>query len=147
MATLQEKLKKAKNLNELRLKNDLFKYIRSIENYILDIEKNRISEESKDVFGKDIGFYSAATEKFTEGRKKKGEPFTGIDTGDWFKGFYMQEVSGVLRFGSKDSKNSLILNSDKWLSNNLFGLSDKELKALINEKLAPFFIKNVRDII
>lgn len=147
MATLQEQLTKAKRLQPNKLQNDLFKFIRSIEKELLDKEKKRISEDSKDVFGKPIGFYSSATEIITGGKKAKGQPFTGIETGDWFKGFYMQEVSGVLRFSSTDPKNSTILSSDNWLSDELFGLSDEDLKAIIQDRLLPFFIENFRNIL
>lgn len=146
MATLAEKLQKAKKLTPQRLQNDLFKYIRSIEKEILNKEKERISEDSKDVFGKPIGFYSYGSELASGGKKKKGDPFTGIDTGDWFKGFYMQEVSGVLRFGSTDPKSNIILNSDNWLSDELFGLSDEDLKAVISDSLLPFFIDNAKNL-
>lgn len=125
----------------------MFKYIRSIEKEFLEAEKKRISEDSKDIYGNPLGFYSQATELISGGKKKAGDPFTGIDTGDWFKGFFMQEVSGVLRFGSKDPKTNDILKSDNWLSDEVFGLSDDELNNIINEKLLPFFIDNVRKII
>lgn len=151
MATLQEQLKKAKKITREALSRDLFRFVRSIEKEFLEKEKKRISEDSKDIFGKPIGFYSYWSEVLSNGKKKTGEPFTGIDTGDWFDGFYMQEVSGVLRFSSKDPKNSAILGSAKsehaqagWLSDELFGLSDEDLKAIIEERLLPFFIENSR---
>lgn len=146
MPTLQEKLQQAKKLTPNRLQNDLFKYIRSIEKELLDLEKKRISEESKDIEGNPLGFYSKATELITGGKKKAGDPFSGIDTGNWFKGFFMQEVSGVLRFGSTDPKTNDILNSDNWLSDEIFGLSDDELKEVIETRLLPFFIDNVRKL-
>lgn len=145
MATLQEQLKKSKKIQPKQLENDLFKFIRSIDKQLLDKNKEQIQEESKDIFGNPIGFYSYATEVISKGGKKAGEPFTGFDTGDFFKGFYMQEVSGVLRFGSSDSKTQDILKSDNWLSDELFGLSDEDLKAIIQERLLPFFIENIRN--
>ena len=147
MATFQEQLTKSKKLQPQRLLNDLFKFIRSIEKDLLDLEKKRISEDSKDIFGNPIGFYSYWTEVISNGEKKQGQPFTGEDTGGWFKGFYMQEVSGVLRFSSRDPKNQLILNSEHWLSDELFGLTDKELKEVITSRLLPFFIENARNIL
>lgn len=147
MATLQEQLTKAKKLQPNRLEKDLFKFIKSIEKELLELEKKRISEDSQDIFGKPIGFYSKASELISSGKKKKGDPFTGLDTGDWFKGFYMQEVSGVLRFSSKDVKNNEILSSNNWLSDELFGLSDKDLQKAITDKLLPFFIENNRNIL
>ena len=147
MATLQQQLKRAKKIQPNKLEKDLYKFVRSIEKEIVNLEKKRISEDSEDIFGKPIGFYSKATDAITDGKKEWGTPFTGIDTGDWFKGFYMQEVSGVLRFMSKDPKTQLILNSKHWLSDKLFGLSNKDLKKVIAEKLLPFFIKNSRELL
>ncbi|OIQ22202.1 MAG: hypothetical protein BM557_02160 [Flavobacterium sp. MedPE-SWcel] len=145
MATLQEQLKKARKVNPKNLKNDLFRFIRSIESELLEKNKSQIKDDSKDIFGNPIGFYSSATEIITNGKKAKGQPFDGFDTGDFLKGFYMQEVSGVIRFGSKDEKTQTILKSDNWLSDELFGLSDENLKGVIEKRLLPFFIKNARD--
>lgn len=145
MATLQEQLTKSKKIQPKQLESDLFKFIKSIEKLILDKNKEQIQDESKDIFGKPIGFYSYATEVISKGKKKKGDPFTGFDTGDFFKGFFMQEVSGVLRFGSSDPKTQDILKSDNWLSDELFGLSDEDLKAIIQDRLLPFFVENIRN--
>ncbi|MBS3993115.1 MAG: hypothetical protein KGZ87_05315 [Bacteroidetes bacterium] len=147
MATLQEQLNKAKKLDQNRLKKDLYKFIRSIEKEIIELEKKRISEDSEDIFGKPIGFYSKATEEISGGKKEWGTPFTGIDTGNWLKGFYMQEVSGVLRFRSTDPKTNDILSSKHWLSDKLFGLRDKDLKEVIATRLLPFFIENSRKLL
>jgi len=145
MATLNQQLQKAKSLNQQAITKELFLFIRSIEKEFLDRNKEQIQEDSKDIFGNPIGFYSQATEIITKGRKKAGEPFSGVDTGNWFKGFKMQEVSGVLRFTSTDEKNQLILNSDNWLSDELFGLSDKNLKEVISKLLLPFLLTQIRD--
>jgi hypothetical protein len=145
MATFQDQLKKAKKITLESQSKDLFKFIRSLEKEILDLGKKRISEDSKDIFGKPIGFYSNATELISGGRKKAGDPFDGIDTGKWMDGFFMQEVSGVLRFSSKDPKTSDILSSDHWLSDQLFGLSDEDLEEVIKTRLLPFFIENARN--
>lgn len=147
MATVLQMFKNAKKLTPNRIQNDFFKFIKLSEEKFLELEKNRIQNESKDIFGNPLGFYSYATEVLSKGRKKKGEPFSGYNTGNFFKGFYMQEVSGVLRFGSKDSKTNTILNGKSWLSNELFGLSDNELKEIIRIELLPFMIKNVRQIL
>lgn len=145
MATLAEQLKKANNLTAKTVEKDLFTFIRSIENELLNKEKNRIFNESKDIFGDALGFYSKATEFITKGAKKAGEPFTGKDTGDFFEGFYMQEVAGVLRFGSKSPHFADILKSDSWLSHEILGLSDEDLKAVIDEHLLPFLLENAKN--
>lgn len=147
MATLQNQLKRARKLNPETLEKDLFKFVRSIEKVFLDLEKERISVRSEDIFGKAIGFYSKSTERITKGRKEAGKPFTGIESGDWFKGFYMKEEQGNLRFGSTDPKTNDILTSDAWLSDDLFGLSDDDLKKVISERVLPFFIKHSKTIL
>jgi hypothetical protein len=145
MATLQEQLAKSRKIQPKSLENDLFKFLKSIKKELLDKNKEQIRKDSKDIFGKPIGFYSEATDLITGGKKKKGDPFTGFETGDFFKGFYMQEVSGVLRFGSTDPKTQIILNSNYWLSDELFGLSDEDLKEVIQKRLLPFFLQNIRN--
>lgn len=145
MATLLEQLQKAKKITKDNLSKELFAYIKSIKEELIEMEKNRLFNESKDIFGDAIGFYSYATEVITKGAKKKGDPFTAKDSGDFFKGFYLQEVSGVLRFGSNSPHWADIQKSEVWLSKELFGLSDPDLKKVIEEKLLPFFIQNIRD--
>lgn len=146
MASFQDQLKKSRSIQPKRLKNDLFKYIRSIERELINRNKKQIEDDSSDIFGKPIGFYSEATDLITGGRKKKGDPYTGVDTGDWFKGFYMQEVAGVVTFRSSDPKNADILYGDNnWLSDELFGLTDENLWEVIETKLLPFFIQNARE--
>ncbi len=147
MATLQDQLKKSKNLTNNRLKSDLFQYIRSLEKDFLDKNKEQLKRDSSDIFGKPIGFYSKATDILTNGKKAWGTPFTSFDTGDFFKGFVMQEIDYNLSFRSTDSKTQLILKSKKWLSHELFGLTDKNLKAIISKRLLPFYIKNIRNIL
>lgn len=147
MANFQTQLKKKNKFTSNALRDDLFKFIKSIEKEIVAINVHQINVESKDVNDKPIGFYSYGSELASGGKKKKGDPFTGYDTGDWLGAFYMQEVGGNLRFGSTDPKTQLILNSNNWLSDELFGLSDKDLRELIDNRLTPFFIKNFRDII
>jgi hypothetical protein len=147
MATLQEHLNQARKINPDRLKRDLFKFIKSIETELTDIEKERISQRSEDILGNPIGFYSKKTERLSGGRKKAGEPFTGVDTGDWFKGFFIKIENERVVFGSSDPKTSEILKSEFWLSKQLFGLTDDELKEVISTQILPFFLKNSREIL
>ncbi len=146
MANFQTQLKKKSNLSASKLQKDLFDFIKSIEKEVVALNVEQINVESKDINEKPIGFYSFATELITGGAKKQGDPFTGKDTGDWLGGFYMQQVGTNLRFGSTDGKTQDILKSDNWLSDDLFGLSDKDLKALIADRLVPFFIQNTKKI-
>lgn len=145
MANFNTQLKKAKKLTPNRLSNDLFNFIRSIEAEIVKLNVDQINIESKDIYNKNIGFYSYATEVITKGSKKRGEPFDGKDTGDWLGSFFVDIQGKAFRLYATDPKTHLILDSENWLSDDLFGLSDKDLTALIDTRLKPFFIENLRN--
>jgi len=81
----------------------------------------------------------------TNGAKKQGEPFTGKDTGKWLGSFYLDIQGKAFRLFATDPKTHLILDSENWLSDDLFGLTDKDLKALIENRLTPFYIENLRN--
>ena len=147
MANFQQQIEKAKQLNPEKVSKDLFKFIRSIEKQILDKNKEQIFENSQDIHGQAIGFYSYATEQITKGRKKKGEPFDGKDSGDFFNKMYMQEVSGVIRFGSKSPHYADILKSKSWLSKDILGLSDENLQKVIQTQILPFVLGYYRRIL
>lgn len=144
MATLKEQLQKANQLTPEKVNQELFDFIRSIESELTALNKKQLNEESKDIYGDAIGFYSYATEVITKGAKKKGEPFDGDNTGKWLAGFYAKVQNDIVVFGSTDPKTQLILDSDNWLSKDLFGLSDENLNMVIEQKLKPFILQLYR---
>lgn len=119
---------------------ELFDFIRSIENDITELNRKQLNEESKDIYGQAIGFYSYATELITKGRKKRGEPFDAKDTGGLLGGLYAKIQDSTIVFGSTDPKVKLIMDSDNWLSQDLFGLSDENLQEVIEKRVTPFII-------
>lgn len=145
MANFNQQLVKAKTLNPDKVSKALFRFIKSIEKQILDRNKEQLYEDSQDIHGQAIGFYSFATEQITKGRKKKGEPFDAKDSGDLFKQMYMQEVSGVIRFGSKSPHLADIFKSKSWLSKDILGLTDENLNEIIQTELLPFIINHFRN--
>ena len=145
MANFQQQLTKAKTLNPDKVSKALFKFIKSIEKKILDKNREQLFEDSQDIHGQAIGFYSYATEVITKGRKKKGEPFDAKDSGDFFKQMYLQEVSGVIRFGSKSPNYAEILKSKSWLSKDILGLTDENLIEIIKTDLTPFIVNHFRN--
>ena len=145
MANFNQQLKRARGLTPTRLSNDLFNFIRSIEAEIVKLNVDQINIESKDIFNKNIGFYSYAAEVITNGAKKQGEPFTGKNSGDWLGSFFVDIQGKAFRLFATDPKTHLILDSENWLSDDLFGLTDKDLKDLIEQRLKPFFIENLRN--
>ncbi len=142
MATIEEHLERVKKMNNL--KEVLFDYIKKIENNFTALNKEQLFYHSSDIYGNPIGFYSRATEEITGGEKQEGEPFTAVDTGDFFKGFFIKREGDKIRFGSTDPKTDEILNSKHWLSHDLFGLTEQNLKEVIEQSIYPFVINESR---
>lgn len=153
MGTLAEQLEKAQKLTPQLISDNLFDFIRSIQKDIVEINRKQLNEDSKDIFEKAIGYYSQATEYITTNNallgkgnkiKRAGDPFDAEDSGDFLKGLYVEISNAELKFGSKDSKTKIILQSENWLSDELFGLSDKDLRELIDSQLLPFILNNIK---
>ncbi len=151
MATLKQALKLANQIQPNNIEKFLFNVIKTIQKEIIQANKDQLSK-GKDVFNKTIGLYSKATEAITTHQymvgqrkdiKKAGAPFTAQDTGDFFKGFYLEVVGDVFRIFSKDPKTHKIL--DSWDSDALFGLSDEKLREIVNKDILPFLLKNIRN--
>lgn len=156
MATLKEHLERAKNLNSQKISDELFNFIKSIQQKFTDLNEQQLFKESQDIFGNPIGYYSQATEWITTNQallgqrtdiKRAGEPFNMKDTGDFLKGLYIDVKNGEIYFGSKDSKTDLILSNDSLLSKELFGLQDDNLRELIRKDLLPFVLQYQRKIL
>lgn len=144
MANFQQQLEKSKRIDAETVSDELFKFIKSVSAYMVELNKKQINEDSQDIYGKAIGFYSRATELITNGAKGAGEPFTGKDTGSFLDKFYVTVLDDVFYFGSTDPKTDDILDSPHWLSSSLFGLTDKNLKEVIESKIQPFVLNYYR---
>ena len=83
-------------LNYEAIQKALFIQVKKIEKNFTELNKEQIFDFSKDIHGKDIGFYSKGTEEITGGQKREGDPFTGVDSGDWFKGFFIKVENNAL---------------------------------------------------
>ena len=90
MANFLKQYQKAKKLTRSKLEKDLFDYIRRLESYLLDLNKTQIQEDSQDIFGNPLGFYSEETQSYNP-EKVAGSPFTGYDSGSWLSNFDLKE--------------------------------------------------------
>lgn len=151
MATLKQALKQANKIQPEKISAFLFSIIKTIQKEIIDLNKSQLSK-GKDVYEKTIGLYSRATEAITTNQyilgqrkdiKRQGTPFTAQETGDFFKGFYLEIVGDAFRIFSTDPKTHEIL--DSWESDALFGLSDKNLREIVSADILPFLLKNIRN--
>src|SRR5690606_24718808 len=109
MATLQQQLERVNRLKESVISDELFKFIKSVENKLVKFNVDQINKDSSDINGKPIGFYSYATELITNGEKAQGQPFDGDDTGDWLKSFFAKVENETISFGATDRKTLTIL--------------------------------------
>lgn len=154
MASLQNQLLKAKELNKVELVSSLFDFIRSIEAEIKELNKKQINEFSIDIYGNALGFYSKATERITtdeweqglrreEDIKYAGDPFTLRDTGVFLDyGLFARVTDQLVTFGSTDPKTDEVLSN--LLSKEIFGLTDTNLNFVIRNKILPFYIQHFR---
>ncbi|AUC15412.1 hypothetical protein BTO06_09795 [Tenacibaculum sp. SZ-18] len=84
-----------------------------------------------------MGFYSKATELITNGRKKAGDPFDLLESGDFLDGLYAKVDRDNVFFDSRDSKRKEVLKH--LLSNNVFGLQDADKNKVVDTRLLPYF--------
>lgn len=140
MNIFEEHKLKAQKLTPELISKELFRFIKSLSKELIELNKKQLNEDSQDIYGDAIGFYSYATELITKGAKKKGEPFDAKDTGGFLNNFYMTVYDDVFYFGSTDPKTDDILDSPNWLSQELFGLTDENLEMSIETKFKPFII-------
>lgn len=140
MATFHQQLQRSKSVSSETISKELFLFIKTVSEYLVDLNKKQINKDSQDIYGKAIGFYSKATDILTNGKKEWGTPFTGKDTGDWLDSFYVTVLDNIFYFGSTDPKTDDILSSKHWLSHSLFGLTDENLQDVIETKIKPFIM-------
>lgn len=147
MATFQEHLNLVKKLNRKRVSEILFDVISDARKDLLETNKNQLSKgkdsENKKLFSKknNRGVYSKTTELLSGGKKKAGTPYDLNDTGDFLKGFFLKIEQDRVLFSSKDKKTQLLIED----FGDIFGLTEEDLKAVIQKKILPFFISNIRE--
>ncbi|WP_157811797.1 hypothetical protein [Tenacibaculum sp. SZ-18] len=137
MGTIHDLQERAKKLRPRKIKNDLYSFIRTLEEELAAYNRATINQESEDIFGKPLGFYSKATELITNGRKKAGDPFDLLESGDFLDGLYAKVDRDNVFFDSRDSKRKEVLKH--LLSNNVFGLQDADKNKVVDTRLLPYF--------
>lgn len=139
MGTILSLIKKAEALKPQKVKSDLFQFIRSIESELVAYNVATLRDDSQDVNGKPIGFYSRATELITGGRKKKGDPFDLLDTGKLLDSLFVKVQTDSLFFGNKDPKLKEVLKNT--ISDDLFGLQEDDLNKVLETRVLPYLLK------
>lgn len=139
MGTFLSLQEKARKLTPQRVRSDLFKFIRTIEEEFAQLNVNQLHNLSQDVFGNPIGFYSKKTEEITEGRKQEGQPFNLYETGEFLEKLFARVERNSIFFDTSDSKKPEVLMN--LLSKDIFGLTDEQLNKVIREYILPYFLE------
>lgn len=134
--------RKAERLTPQRISDELFDLIRKIEDVLAKTNANTLHEHSTDVEGNPIGFYSAGTEAITGGRKRMGQPFDLKESGEFLNSVFARVENHSIFFDATDSKKEEVLYN--LLSKDIFGLTDENLRKVIDEKILPSFLKYLK---
>tara|TARA_R110001606_G_scaffold321052_2_gene467900 strand:- start:6946 stop:7392 length:447 start_codon:yes stop_codon:yes gene_type:complete len=141
MATLNQQLERVKKLSPEKIVSDVFKFIKSIEKELVAYNVATLNQDSEDIFGNPIGFYSKGTEFMTNGRKKAGEPFDLLESGDFLESVFAKVQKDSVLFDASDTKKKEVFKN--LLSNNIFGLQEPDLNKVIRERILPFLQNNI----
>lgn len=137
MATLVKQLQKSKKLTPEKIVSDVFKFLQSIEDELVAYNVATLHEESEDIFGNPIGFYSKGTELISKGKKKAGDPFDLLDTGKLLDSAFAKTKSETVTFGFKDPKLKDVLQN--LLSKDIAGLQEEDKIKVIKTRVLPYF--------
>jgi hypothetical protein len=132
----QNLINNSKKLTKSKVRKDLFNFIRTFERELAAYNRATLYEDSQTIDKKPLGFYSAATELLTNGRKKKGEPFDLLESGDFLEGLFAKVQQNSILFDTTDNKKKKVVS--KLLNINIFGLQDEDLDKIIETKLVPW---------
>lgn len=158
MATLNQARKSAENLTESNLNNDLFDYIIALKKEFIKLNTEQINDHVnakgkllKNKNKKFTGIYTKATEEIAKAAnpgpittKKEGQPYNFVWGGDFMNNFYLYKKQGQITIGSTGTGSG---DKEEFFRGyeDLFGLTDENLKGVIRDKILPLFIKNIRN--
>jgi len=158
MATLKKALQLSEKINENELSTNLFDYIIALKKEFikLNIEQVHNHKDSKEQLLKNknsnySGVYTKATEEIASAAspkplttKRAGDPYNFVWGGDFMNGFYLYKRNQEIIIGSTGTGTGLKEEFFKGYEH-LFGLTEQNLKEVVESKLLPLFIKNIRN--
>jgi len=93
----------------------------------------QLGNDRIDSLGKQLGFYSHATEFITKGRKKEGEAINLNDTGAFWESWKVLVSKGNITINANPQKEDTNLFTEYGID--VLGLTNENLQVLINEAL------------
>ena len=140
MSTIRQMLFRAKIAHK-SIPSDMTKIVKILSEDILDLIRERQLHRGLNSEGKIIGRYTAATEQISGGRKKEGQPYDFLDTGDLFRGFKYNFKGGELEIFSTDSKFDQLKWEHERGNGKLFVLSEENQHLLNFEMIKPMLVR------
>tara|TARA_R110000787_G_scaffold175266_1_gene287751 strand:+ start:1894 stop:2349 length:456 start_codon:yes stop_codon:yes gene_type:complete len=147
MATLLQQVKNLEKLSQKAVTEEIFQALKKAEKEIISLNQGQLSK-GQDSEGDIVGEYADITQSYADAdrinnNKSAGDPYNFNWFGDFFDGFELS-VSGVdatissVGVGSGGKKDFLT-------TNDLFGLTDENLKFIIKTEILPFIHKFARN--
>lgn len=106
------------------------------------IQDEQLIKSGVDSEGRVIGYYSAFTEKLSEGRKKQGEPYNLEDTGEFFMSMFVKVLADGIIINADYAK----MQSQDWWDLNILNLTDENLNKYV-AKIKENYIIYAREVL
>lgn len=136
-------LMRAKTLNDSVAWFDAFKKNPRLKSEIIQaIQDMQLKSQGVDSRGEVVGYYSMATEKISNGKKKFNTPYTLEYTGDFYKSMFVQVYIDALVIGADTAK----MEDKEWWRDEILGLTDENLIIFVS-KLRKSYISYARRIL
>ena len=152
MASIHQFQRRAAQIKPSLVRKNLFKYIRSIEKLFFDLNIAQI-EDSKNAKDKLLkhsntdlfsGVYAESTQGFADldgisTPKRAGDPYNFLWSGEFISGFELFVKNGDIELfstGTGGGEKAKFFKGYK----DLFGLTNENLREVINTELLPFFL-------
>lgn len=94
------------------------------------IQDDQLTDKGVDEAGAVIGYYSAATEIISKGKKRAGDHYTLEDSGSFYRSMLVQVFADGLEIDAS-SQTYTEMQGQSWWSDGILGLTDENLQRII----------------
>lgn len=93
------------------------------------IQNDQLKDKGVDSSGQIIGFYSLATEFFSDGRKREGDPYDLEDSGSFYRSMFVRVLRDAIVIEADSEK----MEDQHWWHKEILNLTDENLQKFISE--------------
>lgn len=94
------------------------------------IQDDQLTDKGVDEAGAVIGYYSAATEIISKGKKRAGDHYTLEDSGSFYRSMLVQVFGDGLEIDAS-SQTYTEMQGQSWWNDGILGLTDENLQRII----------------